>query len=451
MVSEEKIAVFLSLEQIVLELEDTKSLLDQFLPIVLQKLNSVGYKYIFLSAIFLGSDGKIKQTFFTDANNLSTATQVTKIGNFFQKGSEWEMKVMYGEAAVVADVGYFINSSYQHFGEIHSLLILPIQHARKLSGILVLASPAKPNEINSEEIEFGEMITRLINISYRLQDTENSLTKITQQVYEMNARLHQLDKLKDDFVSVASHELRTPMTAIRSYAWMALHRSDIPLSQKLQRYLYRVLVSTERLINLVSDMLNLSRIEAGRIEILPKAFDILALIKDIAEDIKPKLDEKRIRLTILEHKIPLVFADSDKVREVVLNLLGNSLKFTYPGGLITIDFFSDGKMLEVTIKDNGSGISKDDLGRLFHKFSRLDNAYTSISTSGGTGLGLYISKNLIELMHGKIRAQSEGEDKGSAFTFSLPVASPEVLQHAKDYKVLPDDGMEAKPLEPVAI
>ena len=232
---------------------------------------------------------------------------------------------------------------------------------------------------------------------------------------------------------------------------MALHRSDIPLSQKLQRYLYRVLVSTERLINLVNDMLNLSRIEAGRIEIAPKVIDMLELVKDTIEDVKAKANEKRIQITLLEHNLPKVFADPDKVREVLLNLIGNSLKFTYPGGLIAIDFFSDGKMLEITIKDNGAGIAKEDLGRLFHKFSRLDNSYTSISTSGGTGLGLYISKNLIELMHGKIWVESEGVDKGSSFTFSLPTANKEVLQHAKDYQVEPEDGMEAKSLESVAI
>lgn len=448
MVSEDKLAAFLDLEQFVLDIEESTSLVDQFLPKVLEKLRFVGYDYVFLSAIFIDSKQQVKQTFFTDKNSQSPPITGRSI---FQKGSEWEMKVMYGEAAVVSDITYLVDSSYQQYSKIQSLLILPIQHIRELSGVLVLASSKIAEEVTADEIEFGKMITRLIDLSYRLQDTELSLTKITRQVYEMNAKLHQLDKLKDDFVSVASHELRTPMTVIRSYAWMALHRSDIPLSQKLQRYLYRVLVSTERLINLVNDMLNLSRIEAGRIEILPKAFDILALIKDIVEDIKPKMEEKRIQLTILEHKIPLVFADPEKVREVILNLLGNSLKFTYPGGLITIDFFCDGRILETSIKDNGQGIGKDDLAKLFHKFSKLDNSYTSISTSGGTGLGLYITKNLIELMHGKIRAQSEGVDKGAVFTFSLPVASDEILKHANEYTVEPKDGMEAKPLEPVAI
>lgn len=452
MVSKDKIEIFLQLQQMVLDIKDNSKLLEQFLPQALGKLYSVGYPYIFLLTIFVDTEQKVKQTFFTDEDNQSLPSEVTKGENLFQKGSEWEMKVMYGEAAVVSDVGQLINSSYKNFSKIKSLLILPIQHQRQLTGILILGSSKEPEKITSDEIEFTQMITRLIDLAFRLEDAQNSLTNITQQVYEMNAKLHQLDKLKDDFVSVASHELRTPMTAIRSYVWMALHKSDIPLSQKLERYLYRTLISTERLINLVNDLLNISRIESGRIEIDPKAFDIVDLVKEVMEEIKPRADEKRLELLVLDHKLPLVFADPDKVHQIILNIIGNSLKFSYPGGIISVDFFTDGKVVEVTIKDNGAGIAKDDLSRLFHKFSRLDNSYTAMATSSGsgTGLGLYISKSLIELMHGKIWAASEGIDKGTAFTFSLPIASEKVLKDSDKYHISPKEG-EAKPLEPVAI
>lgn len=450
MVSEEKIAAFLKLQQLILDIEDSTRLLEQFLPLVLKEFNSMISTYIFLSAIFINESGGIKQTFFVDNNSSNNSPgEVTKGDNLFKKGSEWEMKVFYGEAALISDVSSFINSSYPKFDQIHSLLLVPIHHKRYLSGILVLASGKTVDKVTAEEIEFGEMITRLINLAFRLQDTESSLIKITQEVYEANAKLHQLDKLKDDFVSVASHELRTPMTAIRSYVWMALHRSDIPLSQKLERYLYRTLVSTERLINLVNDMLNVSRIEAGSIEIHPQQFNIVSLVKDVIEEVRAKADEKRLQLLVLEHQIPTVFADPDKVHQILLNLIGNSLKFSYPGGTIVVDFFTDGKMVEISVKDTGSGIVKDDLGRLFHKFSRLDNSYTALSTSGGTGLGLYISKNLIGLMHGRIWAKSEGLDKGSTFTFSLPMASQETLKNAGEFTVKTNG--QVKELEPVAL
>lgn len=449
MVSQDKITTFLNLQQIVLDIEDSTKLLEQFLPVALKELNLAGYSYIFLSSVFIGKDGKVKETFFTDRNNKTPQAQIINWENLFKKGSEWEMKAMYGEAAMVSDVNYFINPSYLEFSNIHSLLILPIQHLQKLSGVLILGSSKTVQSINAEEIEFGEMITKLVNIAYRLQDTESSLIKITQQVYEMNAKLHQLDKLKDDFVSVASHELRTPMTAIRSYVWMALHRPDVHLSQKLEKYLYRTLVSTERLINLVNDMLNVSRIEAGKIEINPESLNIVELVKEVFEEVKVKADEKQLKLIILEHSLPNVIADSDKVHQILLNLIGNALKFDYPGGQIMVDFFTDGKVVETSIKDTGSGITKEDLSKLFHKFSRLDNSYTAISTSGGTGLGLYISRNLIELMHGNIWANSEGLDKGATFSFSLPIATEEVMKHINDFQVKPEG--EAKELEPAVI
>lgn len=449
MVSHDKITTFLKLQQIVLDIEDSTKLLEQFLPIVLKEINLAGCTYIFLSSVFIDKNGKVKEIFFTDRNNKSLQAQIINWENLFKKGSEWEMKAMYGEAAMISDVNYFIDPSYLESSNIHSLLILPILHAQKLSGVLILGNSKTVQSINAEEIEFGEMITELVNIAYRLQDTESSLIKITQQVYEMNAKLHQLDKIKDDFVSVASHELRTPMTAIRSYVWMALHRPDVSLSQKLEKYLYRTLVSTERLINLVNDMLNVSRIEAGKIEINPESLNIVELVKEVFEEVKVKADEKQLKLIILEHSLPNVIADADKVHQILLNLIGNALKFDYPGGQITVDFFTDGKAVETSIKDTGTGITKEDLSKLFHKFSRLDNSYTAISTSGGTGLGLYISKNLIELMHGSIWAKSEGLDKGSTFIFSLPIATEEVMKHINDFQVKSEG--EAKGLEPAVI
>ncbi|MDD5416051.1 MAG: HAMP domain-containing sensor histidine kinase [Candidatus Daviesbacteria bacterium] len=267
---------------------------------------------------------------------------------------------------------------------------------------------------------------------------------------EANQKLKALDKTKDDFVSVTSHELRTPMAAIRSYAWMALHRSDIPLSKTLEKYLVRVLISTERLINLVNDMLNISRIESGRIEISPEPIDVLSLIRDIVDEVYySKSEEKNIQFIVSEAKVPKAFADPEKLRQVFLNLVGNSLKFTPNGGKISFDFFSDGKTVEISVSDTGIGISREDLSKLFHKFGRLDTSYTAAATSGGTGLGLYISKNLVELMHGRIWAKSEGANKGTTFIVSLPVATPAVLKDINKYQVKPKG--EAKGLEPTAI
>lgn len=340
-------------------------------------------------------------------------------------------------------------------------VVLPMMIQNTGVGLLFLGQKASGDIYSDKDIDLLGILAPQLSVA--IQNSKEyeqilkfnvtlrqEVNKATKDLLIANQKLEDLDKLKDDFVSVASHELRTPMTAIRSYAWMALHKSDIPLSQKLERYLYRTLVSTERLINLVNDMLNVSRIESGKIEINPKDFDIVALVKDVMEEVKAKADEKRLSVSIFEHALPRVFGDVDKVHQVLLNLIGNSLKFCYPGGSIIIDFFVSENFIEVTIKDNGAGVSRDDLPKLFHKFSRLDTQYTSVGTSGGTGLGLYISKNLIELMHGRIWAKSEGMDQGAAVTFTLPIATEELMENSQKYHIKPENG-NIKPLEPVAI
>lgn len=250
---------------------------------------------------------------------------------------------------------------------------------------------------------------------------ENS--KVNRQLSEANQKLKDLDKVKDEFVSITSHELRTPMTAIRSYAWMALHRSDTPLSKTMEKYLVRVLISTERMINLVNDMLNISRIESGRVEISLEPVDMISLCRDIVDEVYySKSTAKDIQITLLEESLPKVSADPEKLRQVLINVVGNAVKFSPHGGKVTIGFFADGKTVETYVKDQGPGISKVDLGRLFQKFGRLDNTYTDAATVPGSGLGLFISKSLIELMRGKIWASSEGLGKGTTFTIAMPVA-----------------------------
>jgi len=240
------------------------------------------------------------------------------------------------------------------------------------------------------------------------------------------------------------------MTAIRSYAWMALHRSDVPISPNMKKYLARILISTERLINLVNDMLNVSRIESGSISIKPEPVDVLSLIRDIVDEVYySKSEEKNIQFIISDKKAPNILADPEKLRQIFLNLVGNSLKFTSSGGKISFDFFSDGKTVEILVSDTGVGISKEDLSKLFHKFGRLDSSYIASAASGGTGLGLYISKNLTELMHGKIWARSEGLNKGATFIVALPIATPAALKDIDRYQVKPKG--ETKRLEPVAI
>lgn len=328
-------------------------------------------------------------------------------------------------------------------------LVYPIFLRHRPLGVFIASTKKEHSKLSSYELEIIDNFANVMGLMLQNSKLYTSLKVTSGQLQIANEKLKQLDKLKDDFVSVASHELRTPMTAIRSYAWMALNRPDIELSEKMKKYLSRVLISTERLINLVNDMLNVSRIEAGRIEIRPQIFDIQTLIDDVVVEVTPKANEKMVQIEMNKVQMPKVFADPDKVHQVLLNLIGNSLKFTPVDGLIRVNVFSDGSAVEISVSDNGVGISKEDLSRLFQKFGRLDNSYVAAATSGGTGLGLYISKSLVELMHGQIRATSEGLNKGATFTFSLPIATPETVAQADKFSKRPVG--EAKELEPAAI
>lgn len=339
---------------------------------------------------------------------------------------------------------------------IKTTLVYPIYMKNKPFGVFIASTGKAQDKISEYEKEIIEDFVSLVGLVLQnsllftsLKETKDSLTNMTKEVYKSNAELHQLDKLKDDFVSMASHELRTPLTAIRSYVWLALNKPDIILSEKMKKYLSRSLISTERLITLINEMLNISRIESGRIEITPHAVNMVELVKQMLPEIEPKAQEKQIHIVLQETPLPKVFADGEKVQQVLMNLVGNALKFTPADGMITISFFSDGKTVETIVKDSGVGISREDISKLFKKFGRLDSSYVAAATTGGTGLGLFICKSIIELMKGKIWAQSEGLGKGTSFIFSLPIATADLIAEAERYG--PKSIGEAKGLEPVSL
>ncbi len=441
--------VFLKLQQLVLDSEDKSTCLKNLLLNTLPTLISINLNFEFLGVVFLDENNKIYQSEYVDTlKRPATLTQVLDLNSFLDPKNAVENELLWGKVFEINNPATFFIPTYPEKDLIKKLIVIPILSGHKVTGITLLGSKETFN-ITEENSQILKLLGNLINIAFKVQDTQVSLTTVSQEVYKMNVKLHDLDKLKDDFVSIASHELRTPMTAIRSYAWMALNRSDVPLSEKLKKYLSRTLLSTERLILLVNDMLNISRIESGRIEIIPKPFNMEKLIDDVFAEIEVKAKEKNINISMIRGNTPDTFADPDKVHQILLNLLGNALKFTPNGGEISVTFQSDGKCLDTSIKDTGTGMVKEDVARLFRKFGRLDNSYVAAATSGGTGLGLYICKSLIGLMRGKIWANSEGLGKGSTFTFSLPIATPEVLKEAAVYtkKV----GNDAKMLEPVTI
>lgn len=320
-------------------------------------------------------------------------------------------------------------------------ILLPLVVEGEVLGAIFLGDKYTGDIYTAEDITILKIITPQISLavqnslSYeeikRFNITlEREVKLATAQLEEANEKLKELDKLKDDFVSVASHELRTPMTAIKSYLWMALAGKGGAITDKQRYYLDRSYSSTERLIKLVNNMLNISRIESGRMIFEFERLDMKNLVQEVIDEVKPRADELKISLSVKTgENLPRsdVWADSDKLKEVLINLIGNSFKFTPKGGEIEIILEEKDNKLITSVKDNGVGIDAEDQSKLFQKFGMMEGSYvTNQQAIQGTGLGLYICKTIIEKQGGKISAYSEGKGKGSTFSFSLPFYTKEV-------------------------
>jgi len=308
--------------------------------------------------------------------------------------------------------------------------ILPLRTREHYIGLFLMGTKSSGDIYFDQDISVLEIIgpelaialqnaQRFEEISDFNITLQEEVKRATGELRIANEKLKELDRLKDEFVSLASHELRTPMTAIKGHLWMVINKHKIPPATKEE--LDKAYASTERSIAMVSDMLDISRIEAGRLTLEPIELDLVKLGKEIASDLAPKIQEKKLTVTIPEGADFRIKADDAKTRQVIINILGNALKFTPEGGKITLGFKVKDNFVETSITDTGVGIKKEDLPKLFSKFGRLDNSLSSVSASPGTGLGLYISKKIIELSGGKIWAESE-VGKGSTFIFSLPKA-----------------------------
>lgn len=300
-------------------------------------------------------------------------------------------------------------------------IINPLVAAGRVIGIFIVSMSKNQASLSEYEKEMISRFSRGVGVAIQDALLYQDLREIRDQLTQANKRLLELDKLKDEFISITSHELRTPMTAIKGYLWMVLNKKS-KFNKKTEDYLNEAYQSTNRLINLVNDMLDVSRIESNRIELDLKPIDIVVLVERVYKELLSKIREKRIRFKINRGRsIPRVLADENKIVQVLTNLIGNSLKFTNDNGKITVKFVRKNAVVQVSVQDTGLGISREDQKKLFQKFSRVENSLVSIAETGGTGLGLYICKSLIDLHQGKIWVESV-KGKGATFHFTLPVA-----------------------------
>lgn len=246
----------------------------------------------------------------------------------------------------------------------------------------------------------------------------NEELQITRHHLERTIKeLERADQTKNQFLANMSHELRTPINAIIGFTDLLLE--DDMISPAQEKDLERISVNTQHLLRLIDDILDLSRIEAGKIKLAKESVDIVPLCGKVVGDFKNEADKKRIQFkNLIRTPLARVFVDPDRIREILANLVSNALKYTKEGGKVTLSAEQKKDVLEISVTDTGIGISHQYLDKIFERFQRVPGV---VPGAGGTGLGLTICRELLSLHNGKIWVESE-VDKGSKFTFSLPIS-----------------------------
>ncbi len=249
---------------------------------------------------------------------------------------------------------------------------------------------------------------------------ENGLILGTVYLFDDITREKEIDQMKSDFISLVSHELRTPLTSIIGFVSFILDGKAGAINDRQRNSLARVQRQSKRLAALINDLLDISRIESGRIQMDQAPISLLEIVTQRIEEIRPQADEKSIRLALTApESAPNILGDEARMGQVFTNLVGNAIKFTPDNGEVNVKIEADGNLLHVEVIDTGPGIPPEERQKIFDKFYQLSDISTR--QQGGSGLGLSISKSIVEAHGGKLWIDDGNQGKGSNFQFVLPL------------------------------
>jgi len=315
------------------------------------------------------------------------------------------------EVKLNPEIAAYFETAEGELDAIKATLIVPLKIEGKLTGILLVGEKLSGDIFDDQELEVLAVLANQVAISL-----ENA--RLYEELSESNAQLMQASRLKSQFLASMSHELRTPLNSIIGFSKVLLNRFDGELTERQETYIRSVHNSGAHLLQLINGILDFSRIEAGKLEMISEELDLHELIDECIESSMPLARGKQMKL---EKNVPLelppLSGDRTKVKQILLNLLSNAIKFTAQGRVL-VSVVAEPDAIRVSVADTGIGIREDDLAHLFEPFQQLDNPVAR--SAGGTGLGLAISKKFVELHGGRIWAESR-ENQGSTFHFTLPL------------------------------
>jgi len=303
---------------------------------------------------------------------------------------------------------------------IKTIVGVPVFSEAKIIGVIHFYIAAKRDHISALDIEIMTALANQVGLVSRNLKLYNTLQRANAELQDANTRLRELDKAKSEFLSIASHQLRTPISAIKGYLSMMIDGDFGKLPDSISDVVKNIFESSARLSRLINIFLNVSRIESGRLKLDKKPVQINDLIDSVIIELINQAKQKGLTLEYKKKKKepPLILADPDKLREVVLNLIDNAIKYT-PEGSVIISVESDSRELNFKVTDTGIGIQPEEAKTLFRKFVR-GSGVAQIHT-GGSGLGLFIAQKIIKEHNGQVWVESEGKGKGSVFQFTVPV------------------------------
>jgi signal transduction histidine kinase len=312
----------------------------------------------------------------------------------------------------------------------------------KIQLLTTLASQAVIAMENSRLYE--ELWQAARQLEARVEERTRELHAANLQLEEARNHAERGSGHKTEFLANMSHELRTPLNAILGFSELLMDEKFGPLNEKQQRYVGHVFSSGRHLLNLINDLLDLSKVEAGKMPIHREQLSLREALEEALNLVNWEAEKKNLHLALtVEQDLSSLFADPVRFRQILYNLLSNAVKFTPEGGTVTVsatlqrptsEVQSPGEssdvapwtldarpFIEIRVQDTGIGIAAEDLSKLFQPFTQLEPVYAK--EQQGTGLGLALTKRLVELHGGQIRAESEGEDQGSTFTVRLPISA----------------------------